>query len=88
MTAAPLDSIPRGGCDPVIDVDEWVRMLLRHQVKLVLEGGISIASDKANVCKCANFVRGSASALFVALQEVAELCVVQTFLFFDWHDVL
>ena len=31
--------------DPVVDVDEWVGVLLSHLLELVLEGRVMIASD-------------------------------------------
>ena len=38
--------------------------------------------------KRANFLRALTSTLLIALQEIAELLVVLTFLLFDGHDVL
>ena len=47
-----------------------------------------IASDQANMRKCANFLRALTSTFLVSLQEIAELRVVLPLLLLDWHNVL
>ena len=74
--------------DPVVDVDEWVGVLLSHQLELVLEGRVMVASDQANMRECANLCRALAATFFVPLEEIAELRVVLSLLLLDRHNVL
>ena len=72
----------------MVDVDKWVGVLLGHQLELVLEGGVMITGDQANMGECANLLRALAAPFFVPLEEVAKLRVVLPLLLLDRHDVL
>ena len=79
---------PDFALDPVVDVAEWVGVLLSHLLELVLEGRVMSASDQANMRECANLCRALASAFLVPFEEVAELRVVLPLLLLDRHNVL
>ena len=74
---------PDFALDPVVDVAEWVGVLLSHLLELVLEGRVMSASDQANMRECANLCRALASAFLVPFEEVAELRVVLPLLLLD-----
>ena len=78
---------PNFALDPVVDVDEGVRVLLSHQLELVFEGRVMVAGDQANMRKRTHLLRALPSAFLVPLQEVAELRVVLPLLLFDRHNV-
>ena len=60
----------------MVDVDEWVGVLLSHHQELVFESRVVFACYKTNVTQRANFSRALPAPILVALQEVAELHVV------------
>lgn len=72
----------------MVDVDEGVVVLLGHELEFVFEGSVAIARDQSHMGEGTHLSGALATALFVALQEVAELLIVKSLLLLDRHDVL
>lgn len=73
----------------MVDVHEWIGVLLSHDLKFILERDVAVTCDQTNVSECANsFGSALATTFFVSLQEIAELVIVLSLLLLNGHDVL